>query len=281
MKIIDVKSNTPDWHAWRMSGIGASDAATVLGCGYLSEYQLYQSKLGLHETPMNVAMQRGHDLEPIARQIYIDRKGVSVSPKCAQSDDYPFMIVSFDGISDDHSTLVEIKTGGQKTLDTILSGNIPEHHYAQCQHQLAVSDLQEMDYAFFDGCELHVLPVKRDNAYINKLIKKEKLFWDRVLNFDCPEPSESDFEEIKDPNHLLAVEHYTKAVEAFKTAEAILKQARDNVIHLCNERSMKGGGVTIRKSFRKGLIDYTAVPELKGVDLDKYRKKESITWTIR
>jgi hypothetical protein len=34
-------------------------------------------------------------------------------------------------------------------------------------------------------------------------------------------------------------------------------------------------------SFRSGSVDYAKIPELKNIDLEKYRKKGSTVWTMR
>jgi hypothetical protein len=41
---------------------------------------------------------------------------------------------------------------------------------------------------------------------------------------------------------------------------------------MATARRTYGSGVEVLKSSRKGSVDYSAVPELRGVDLEPYRK---------
>jgi putative phage-type endonuclease len=278
IELKNLQQGSLEWHDFRQEHIGASDSSVLMGCGYMSEYQLYENKLGLYEVPVNDAMRRGSFLEDQARFLYIEKTGVSVEPLCVKSSYYTFMAASLDGISEDRKTLVEIKTGGKKTEDMVKSGKIPDNHFAQCQHQLAVTELPEMDYCFFDGIDITLLKIKRDDAYINKLIQLEQTFWKRVLTFDPPEP---DLEEIEDPIFLSEIQIFKDLQEKLKKSEAEAEAQRQLLISLACNRSVKGNGVTIRKSVRKGTVDYKAIPELEGVDLEKYRKKPSEFWTVK
>ena len=47
------------------------------------------------------------------------------------------------------------------------------------------------------------------------------------------------------------------------------------------DKKCSGNGVMVFKSIRKGAVNYKAVTELDGVNLDDYRKKDSVVWTVR
>ena len=57
--------------------------------------------------------------------------------------------------------------------------------------------------------------------------------------------------------------------------------SKQQLIDLTEGLSVKGCGISVIHSKRAGAVDYKTVPELKGVDLDKYRKKETQTVTIK
>ena len=67
-------------------------------------------------------------------------------------------------------------------------------------------------------------------------------------------------------------------VKALEKERSGLKEA---LIADASGRSCRGGGVSISRSFPKGRIDYGSIPELDGVDLDKYRKEAKEQWTLR
>ena len=66
--------------------------------------------------------------------------------------------------------------------------------------------------------------------------------------------------------------------------ENILKKRKEDlraeILAYSNGRDICEDGMVVRKKSRKGAVDYSTVPELAVVDLDKYRKKDSIYWTI-
>ncbi|MGE4490082.1 MAG: lambda-exonuclease family protein, partial [Kiritimatiellales bacterium] len=112
-KEINLKQGTKEWVDWRDTGIGGSDAPTVLGENpWKSASVLLEEKLGKVEPfAGNEATRRGARLEPEARRLYEQFHGVEVEPICLQSTEYPWMLASLDGISADHQHVVEFKCG--------------------------------------------------------------------------------------------------------------------------------------------------------------------------
>ena len=49
--------------------------------------------------------------------------------------------------------------------------------------------------------------------------------------------------------------------------------ARDELQKLATARRTYGCGTEVLRSFRRGSIDYSRIPELRGIDLEPYRKK--------
>jgi putative phage-type endonuclease len=114
--IIDVEQGTDDWHQWRATGIGASDAPCIMGENpWNSRKQLFDEKLDKilgfsnKRRPLNAAMARGVSLEPEARALYNEEKGSITTSICIQSMRYPWMLASLDGINIDNRIAVEIK----------------------------------------------------------------------------------------------------------------------------------------------------------------------------
>ena len=58
------------------------------------------------------------------------------------------------------------------------------------------------------------------------------------------------------------------------------KNCRQRLITISQSRNWKGFGVRVEKITRKGSVDYSAVPDLIGIDLDQYRKPASESWRI-
>ena len=111
-KIVELKQGTPEWHAWRHKGIGASDASVAISKRGRSGARLLEEKRASEppeDSYTNEAMDLGTELEPEARRRYNEKYGTKVRPVCVQSTQYPWLRASLDGLSDDGSLVVEIK----------------------------------------------------------------------------------------------------------------------------------------------------------------------------
>lgn len=76
-------------------------------------------------------------------------------------------------------------------------------------------------------------------------------------------------------------EAWKKAALKLKEAEEREEIARKELIEACGEENFEGNGVKVWEVERKGSIDYTLVPELRGVNLESYRKKGTFYWTVK
>jgi len=273
-----ISQNTPEWLEMRKNKIGASDAPIIMGVSpWKTPYQLWEEKLDLAPQPeMNAAMRRGHELEPIARQAYNDYTGNCAEPEVVIHPERKWMMASLDGISLDRSIVVEIKCAGKRDHDIAASGNVPEKYYPQLQHQLAVIGVNRLHYFSYTDDSFHLVEVERDDKYINKLYAKEGEFWNQLQNFEAPSLSDADFQEIDD-EEWISIAQQIQHIQKLKQREKELKQ---QLIALSNNRSCKGGGLKFRKSVSKGSVDYSAIPELKDVDLERYRKAPSERWRL-
>ena len=89
---------------------------------------------------------------------------------------------SVDGLSDDGSMVVEIKCGNSVYRKTAASGRIPDYYYGQLQHVLAVTGLASIDFwCYLPDCPEVLVTVPRNEDYIKRLLEKEFLFWQKVL----------------------------------------------------------------------------------------------------
>ena len=181
--VLGPRPNTPPRPEWRPPGPGASDAPTIMGENrYKSAAQLLQEKRNpLREVVLNPAMALGNQLEPEARARYVARTGREVRPICLQSTQYEWLRASLDGLSEDHGTVVEIKCGQSAYRWASQSGAPPDYYYGQLQHILAVTGLASLDFwCYWPGYPEVLIPVARDEAYIERLLKRAGEFWTRV-----------------------------------------------------------------------------------------------------
>lgn len=87
-------------------------------------------------------------------------------------------------------------------------------------------------------------------------------------------------EERFDKEYRFACVNWMNAKDNLKHAEEIEKKMRQELIEASRSQNSKGFGVRLEKITRKGPVDYSAVPDLIGLDLEKYRKPASESWRI-
>lgn len=179
MEIVTCDQGTEEWFRARMGIPTASEFATVLakgrGGGDSKTRQTYLYKLAgeiITGQPMenysNAHMERGQAMEDEARTLYqfmadvdCERVGFIRSGRKGASPD---SLVGADG-------MVEIKTKlPHLMIETLLRGEFPPEHKAQCQGQLWVAEREWIDIAvYWPGLPLFVTRATRDEPYIREL----------------------------------------------------------------------------------------------------------------
>ena len=182
--LVDLQQGTSEWLTWRHKGIGASDASTVMGQNrFENPSVLLQQKRGpvILDSFQNEAMARGTQLEPEARKLYIATTGNEVRPVCVQSFRYDWLRASLDGLSTNHDAVVEIKCGASVYRRVSQSRTIPDYYYGQVQHILAITGLDLLDFwCYWPDNPPVLLAIKRNEPYIERLLRKELEFWNLV-----------------------------------------------------------------------------------------------------
>jgi putative phage-type endonuclease len=144
-------SGSPDndaWHAWRAQHLGASDAPVIAaGRGLCSKpswaralHALWLEKTGqLPPQKSNFAMNRGRQYEETARLAYEAKTGEMVSPCFGECEPFPQLSASFDGMSLDGNTIVEIKVPSAKVHEMAKNGQVVDYYVPQIAHQALVA----------------------------------------------------------------------------------------------------------------------------------------------
>jgi putative phage-type endonuclease len=287
MKIITHEQGSDAWKTWRKGLLTATDAAMLLGeSPYVTAYQCWQRKVGLlPEVEVTAPMRRGTRDEPIARDLF-NRQYVLPSgaedawlPECIESEKYPFLGASLDGISDTGESILEIKsTNFHDSPDSI-----PKFHWIQMQHQMLCGDgTIDMCYyvRYWEG-QINVQRVYRDDEWAKDYIPKATQFWEHVALMEPAPLSEKDYRDMNDNEEWRDyAADYEHIVTKIKKLENEKERIRQELIKLSDKTNCSGGGIRIFKKITKGRVDHDLIPELKDIDLDKYRKQPSIVWTI-
>lgn len=194
MKVVDIAQRTPEWLEWRRHGISATSCSVIMGENPdKTPLQLWRELVGI-DTPPDLScipqVRRGVKFEPIALQAFEDKYGQIGLPFCAESEDFPFIRASFDGVLDDNSP-VEIKNLADDNHLDVLENREKSKAYRlyrwQLMHQLIVTG-QSRGYLWFwsPKHEPICLVVERDDLLVQKIIKAEGAFWNLVETVTPP-----------------------------------------------------------------------------------------------
>jgi putative phage-type endonuclease len=184
-KIVHIKQNTKEWEEWRSKGLGASDAPIVVGASpWTTRYELFLQKTRLAPKPLInqfqvAAMNRGHELEPKAREMYERISGYKFPATAIEHERMSYLRCSLDGFNSELNKLIEIKCPGKVDHAKAMQGIVPDKYYPQLQMQMLISEADKCDYISWDGVSdvLVIIPVAIDKGYGLYLLTEMIAFW--------------------------------------------------------------------------------------------------------
>lgn len=147
--------NKNEWLAGRKNGLGASEVASALGMGFVSQLDLWKSKVGIKELPNideNDRVRYGQDAEEYLRQLFAlqYKKDYDVSYfryRVYRNDKNPMFTCTLDGELVEKETqkkgILEIKTTwitSKQDLSEWEGNHIPQKYYIQTLSQLFVTE---------------------------------------------------------------------------------------------------------------------------------------------
>ncbi|UKA08673.1 YqaJ viral recombinase family protein [Photobacterium damselae subsp. damselae] len=174
MKIVNVKQGTQAWLELRQSKFTASEAPAAMG---ESKYQSRDALLKMKatgETPEINSYQekifaKGHAAEEAARPLVENIIGDELFPATAISDEYDWMLASFDGITIMEDVVFEHKLFNHNLHERVLNNDLEPHYYWQLEQQLLVSGAKKAIFVCSDGtsdnfasCEYYSQPERRE-----------------------------------------------------------------------------------------------------------------------
>ncbi|OBU37878.1 lambda-exonuclease family protein [Photobacterium phosphoreum] len=174
MRITNVVQGTQPWHELRATKFTASEAPMMMGVSkYQSRDALLKQKATGERPEVNSFQEkifaRGHAAEYAARPLVEKRIGEELFPATAISDEYDWMLASFDGITLLEDIVFEHKLYNQNLFAHVLDGHLEPHYYWQLEQQLLVSGAEKAIFVCSDGteklfasCEYVSLPERRE-----------------------------------------------------------------------------------------------------------------------
>lgn len=181
-----IEQGSAAWFSMRMGKVTASKVADIMGKlkngaepagvkNYRAQLVCERLTNTVEETYTNGAMQRGIDLEPMARECYEFLTGTTVEqvafvdhPSIAMSGASP------DGLCGDDG-LVEIKCPNTAThIEYLLGGKPPAQYIPQMMWQMACTGRQWCDFCSYDPrlteeLQIFVVRLYRDDTMIKEM----------------------------------------------------------------------------------------------------------------
>lgn len=281
MRKIELDQGTDDWLAWRRSLLTATDAAILLGLSpYCTPYKGWQRKLGdIPEQEVTEAMLRGIREEPKACAMFIEQTGMNMTPCCVQSEYFPFIGASLDGLSDCGQYILEIKS--QRPVN-----KIPDFHNMQMQHQFLSTDntVKKGFYVSIWEDTIYPIEINPDMEWMQEYLYKAKDFWRMVALREAPPLMAKDYKDMKNNGTWQAyANEYITTCNQIKHLEMIKDSYKTELIKLCEDENCSGHGIKVMKRKVKGrievdeLVKELSIPEQT---VERYRKADSTSWAI-
>lgn len=174
-KQIRVRQGTPEWHAFRRTHIGSSDAPIIVGeSPYRSALDLFVEKTtGPAEVDATTArlFRIGHAMEPVILGMYAEDTGRKVHRgRVIEDRDIPWLAASLDGDAD--GRVVEAKWSSSRRWDD----GVPPDVLIQVTHQMAVAQVNEADVAVLSPRDFRIFTVAFDAAFWSSILELETRF---------------------------------------------------------------------------------------------------------
>ena len=286
VKIIDIEQRSELWHKLRMSSIGSSDAPIIMGLSpYCTVRELYDRKKGeSKEQFVSKAMQKGIDQEPEALRWLNAKTGHNFISVVGAYEPNERLIASLDGYCKCGNVIAEIKCS-KGICDKAAKGVIDKMYLCQMYHQMLVFGVQSCLFVTFDGFDGNIIEVKRDEAFIEKMLKAEFEFLDMLDNDLAPPSDEPDYIQVEIDNDDIVYEFIAtrEQIKYLKKIEDNQKTSLEALGDSGNFEIVSRSGRPLLRLTRtnpKGTVDWESLCSKYGIsqdEIDSFRKPQ-IGW---
>lgn len=289
-----MQQNTAEWLEWRRQGLGASDASIIMGVSpYKTRRQLWENKLKLRpDDGESFVTQLGHDFEPVARARFALETNIDLQADvCMTHPEFPYLRASLDGHCNEARAFAEIKMMGKKKIETIRQTKKPlDEHWPQVQQQFLVTKFERgfyIAYALDDQkkqiVDYECIQVAPDKTYIETLFKELTAFWRLIETQTPPELEARDEYVFKDKKITAMADEYIKRKKILDDAQKDFDEIEDTIKKVASNKhpTTRIGALSISTVVRKGNVNYAKIPQLNGVDLEKFRGNPTTYKQIR
>ena len=270
--IHNIEQGTPEWHEFRASHYGASEAGAVLGVSPFFPHtpeELKAVKEGILPPPYySQAMRDGHIYEEVARVKAGETLLDVFSPVvCSRG----VLSASLDGVNIGWDSIIEIKVSN-KSLD-----ELEEIYTPQITQQLFVSGIRTAFLVAYrkEKDDVDIRRIKYDDDLMKKIIEA----WENFPNVEPAPPREEEREDEEWISLARELKLIKEKMDALKEEE---KEIRARLITLADGKTAKGAGVTVYPVKPRVSIDYKRLIKDKQIEIsDDYKKSGAVSWAVR
>jgi putative phage-type endonuclease len=260
----------------RIGKITASIAGALLGQStFMTRSQALREMVkaanGEETFKGNRATDYGVEYEPIARELYFQETFEFVedtSEFFVYQDGDNWLGATPDGLMEDK--VLEIKCPFNRTRFAIEE---KPQYYTQVQIQMLCTEKNLCHFVVFDGEEITIEPIERDDEYLADILPKLKEAHNEFLTMLG---SSNDFE-------LEAIgQEYSNIDEQIKRLQEQQKELKNQLISKADGHNLSLGSVSLTKQVRKGSYDYAKFIEDNAIEVpENYCKSSSESWVIK
>lgn len=284
---IMIKQRSEEWFKQRVGRITGSRVGAILGmnpwktAGDTMREMVREHHGAESEFTGNIATEYGTKFEEYAIADLEMEYGIEVQETGFHiKSGADWLGASPDGlVNDDAAAEIKCPFGAK---DTGIFKSIFEqpHYHAQTQIEMYCTERTKCYFYQWSQKATKLEIVDYSQAWIDENLPKLKAFHEQYLK------------EIKTPEkHLMDLVKTREAVELARSynetkqeiAELVEKQneLKSKLIQIADGKKSNISGILVYESERKGSVDYKKIPELKGVDLEPFRKKSTTFWTVK
>lgn len=294
MKTENIEQRSPEWFKARKGKITGSQVGAILGVNpYKKPADAMREMVrSYHNAPSeftgNSATEWGTANEESATKQFemfhsiapVEETGFHIHPE------HEWLGASPDGLLDENG-VIEIKCPyGQRDKNPPVFKSLEDqpHYAAQIQIELFCTGREFCEfYQWAPHGDLKET-AEFNQLWIDENLPKLKAFHEAYLiERELPNAQrylEPKHTEVNDEFITDLVTRHSELSEQIKALEVLKKDLFTEIVERCGEKESEINGHKLTLVERKGSIDYKKVPELKGVDLESYRKSGSSYWKL-